>query len=71
MVEDGQSFSEICESLFELRKDRVPPDRTAEQRAEHRKLVLELKRKATAEPNRRHYIKGRQIHSVDIDEKKG
>ena len=39
---------------------------TAEQnRAEHRKLVLELKKKAAAKPNRRHYIKG-----VDIDEKK-
>ena len=43
----------------------LAPDRTAEQRAEHRQLVLQLKKKGNDEPGRRHYIKGGLIFSTD------
>jgi len=36
----------------------LTPDRTAEQRAEHRQLVEQLKKKAEDQPGRHHYIKG-------------
>jgi hypothetical protein len=42
------------------------PDRTAEQQAEHRQLVLQLKKKGQDEPGRRHYIKGGLIFSTDL-----
>ena len=37
----------------------ISPDRTIEQRAAHRKLFEQLKKKKDDEPNKRHYIKGR------------
>ena len=40
-------------------------NRTAEQRAEHRQLVLQLKKKDTDEPGRHHYIKGGAIFSTE------
>ena len=43
----------------------LSPDRTAEQRAQQRELVLELKKKAAADPLKRHFLKGGRIHSVD------
>ena len=43
----------------------LSPDRTAEQRAQQRELVQELKKKTDAEPLKRHFIKGGQIVSVE------
>jgi hypothetical protein len=43
----------------------LSPDRTAEQRAEHRELVQQLKDKVNEEPLRYHYIKGGQLYSTD------
>ena len=43
----------------------ISPDRTAEQRAEQKKLVQERKKKATDEPNKRHFIKEGKVCSVD------
>ncbi|KAL5272549.1 hypothetical protein ACHWQZ_G000676 [Mnemiopsis leidyi] len=43
----------------------ISPDRTIEQREEHKTLVLELKRRQADEPNKRHYIKGNCVCSVE------
>ena len=45
------------------------PDRSREQRALHKELVLELKQKKLDEPTKRHYIKGGLICSVSVDNK--
>ena len=42
----------------------ISPDRSPTQRAERKKLVLELKRKATDEPDKHHFIRGGVIVSV-------
>ena len=42
----------------------ISPDRSEEQRAVHRELVLELKRRADAEPKRRHFIRGGKVCSA-------
>ena len=44
----------------------LTPDRTAEQRAEHRQLVEQLKKKGEDQPGRHHYIKGGQIYSTEL-----
>lgn len=44
----------------------ISPDRTPAQRAEHRLLVVELKRKTKEDKSQRHYIKGGQVCSADI-----
>ncbi len=44
----------------------VSPDRSVEQRAQQKQLVIDLKKKTQAEPEKRHYIKGGQVCSVDI-----
>jgi len=44
----------------------LTPDRTAEQREEHRQLVEQLKKKGEDEPARHHYIKGGQIFSTEL-----
>ena len=44
----------------------ICPDRTAEQRAEQRKLVISRKKKATEEPNKRHFIRGGKVCSEQI-----
>jgi hypothetical protein len=44
----------------------LTPDRTAEQRAEHRQLVEQLKKKGKDEPGRHHYIKAGQIFSTEL-----
>ena len=48
----------------------LTPDRTAEQRAEHRQLVLQLKKKGVDEPARHHYIIGGQICSTELKHSK-
>ena len=45
----------------------LSPDRTSEQRIQQKELVLEMKRRAAAEPQKRHFIRGGQICCVDID----
>ena len=48
----------------------LSPDRTLEQRAEHRELVAQLKKKAEEEPQRYHFIKKGQICSTDKSDSK-
>ena len=52
--------SEKHKSIF------LSPDRSMEQRALQKQLVLDLKKKKQEEPNKRHYIKGAQLCSVDV-----
>jgi hypothetical protein len=42
----------------------ISPDRSPEQRAAHRELVLELKRRAAAEPKMRYFIRGGKVCSA-------
>ena len=44
----------------------ICPDRTLEQRAEQRKLVISRKKKAAEEPNKRHFIRGGRVCSEQI-----
>ena len=43
----------------------LTPDRSREQRLEHRELVAQLKKKVEDEPQRYHYIRGGQLFSSD------
>ena len=56
-------LSEAHKSIF------VVPDRSIEHRAQHKELVIGLKKRREEEPNKRHYIKGGQIFSVDVPKK--
>ena len=51
--------SELFKEVF------ISPDRSVEQRQQQKQLVLELKKKVDEEPNKRHYIKGGLLYSVD------
>ena len=42
----------------------ISPDRTPEQRIEHRELVAELKRRRVDEPAKRHFIRGGNVETV-------
>ncbi len=44
----------------------ITPDRCIEERAEHKQLVQDLRQKRKEEPEKRHYLKGGVICSVDI-----
>lgn len=44
----------------------LTPDRSMEQQALRKQLVLDLKKKKEEQPKRRHYIKGTQLYSVDV-----
>ena len=41
------------------------PDRSVEQRAEHRKLVTELKLRLVDQPGKRHFIRGNTVVSTE------
>ena len=43
----------------------ISPDRSLSERAQQRKLVAEVKKMNTEEPNRKHFLKGGKICSVD------
>ena len=45
----------------------ISPDRSIEQRAEHRKLVLELKQRLLDQPDKRHFIRGNTVVSTEKD----
>lgn len=45
----------------------ICPDRSLEQRVAHRKLVSELRNKQKEEADKRHFIRGDKVYSVDID----
>jgi len=71
MLSSATAVQHILAKSRELRQSDkyktvfLSPDRTIEQRAEHRVLVVQLKNIAEAEPHRRHYIRGGQICSAD------
>ena len=69
----GAVVQEILAKSRQLRQSAehktvfLSADRTAEQRAQHRQLVVELKKiRAADDTGKRHYIRGGQICSVDI-----
>ena len=43
----------------------VSPDSTVEERIHHRELVQQLERKVAKEPQKKHFIKGGRLLSVD------
>ena len=45
----------------------LSPDRTVEQRTEHRKLVSELKQRLVDQPGQRHFIRGNSVVSTQKD----
>ena len=44
----------------------ISPDRSEQERAAHRELVLELKRRAAEDPNIRYYIRNGQVCAVPV-----
>lgn len=44
----------------------LAPDRTLDERAKHRELVLQLKEKIVSDPNRKHFLKGGEVISVKL-----
>ena len=69
----GEIATQLLKKVSALRKSErfkdvyVCPDRTIEQRAQHRKLVSDLKAKIQEEPERTHYIRDGEIWSKDKD----
>ena len=45
----------------------LSPDRSVEQRAEHRKLVSKLKQRLVDQPGKRHFIRGNSVVSTEKD----
>ena len=43
----------------------ISPDRTLEQRQQHREVVTELREKLKADCDRRHFIRGGRVHSEE------
>ena len=43
----------------------ISPDRSPEERAVHKQLVLDLKRKVTENPNKRYFIRTGKICEID------
>ena len=56
--------SSILRTIEKFQKVYICPDRTVEQRAEHKILVLELKNRIIQEPDKHHYIKNGKMFSV-------
>ena len=44
----------------------ISPDRTPEQRLQHKKLVIEMKGKCKDLPGQKHFIRGGTVCSIDI-----
>lgn len=69
----GDIAKQLLKKVSALRKSErfkdvyVCPDRTIEQRAQHRKLLSDLKTKIQEEPERTHYIRNGEIMSKDRD----
>ena len=70
-VSDSNIVQQILRKSRHLRKKDqyktvfISPDRSADERAEHKRLVLELKEKVKQEPDKVHFIHGGQLHSRD------
>ena len=70
-LSSSSAVHQILSSCSKLRQSAnyktvfLSPDRTDEERAKHRQLVLRLKEKTAAEPSKKHYIKGGEIVSVE------
>ena len=43
----------------------IAPDRSLEQQAEHKKLVVEIKKRLVEQPEKRHFIRGNAVISED------
>ena len=62
----SQAVEQSVQQILGNESVYLTPDRTAEQRVEHRTLVEQLKKKGEDEPARHHYIKGGQIFSTEL-----
>ena len=60
VLQQQQSHHDQYKTVF------ISPDRSAHERAEHKRLVLELKEKAGQEPNKIYFIKEGQLCSKAI-----
>ncbi|KAL5259237.1 hypothetical protein ACHWQZ_G003816 [Mnemiopsis leidyi] len=56
--------SKLC-GIEKFKRVFLAPDRTAEERAQHRELVLELKRRAEVEKDKKLFIREGKIHSLE------
>ena len=69
----GEIATQLLKKVSALRQSErfkgvyVCPDRTIEQRPQHRKLVSDLKAKIREEPERTHYIRDGDVLSKDRD----
>ena len=49
------------------RRDYIAPDRSPEEREEHRQLVAQMRRQTNEDPDRRYYLCGGEICMRDKD----
>ena len=65
IVKEVLSRAKYLKNCSGFRGVYISPDRSVEQRAEHRKLVAELKQKLVDQPGKRHFIKGNTVVSTE------
>ena len=58
IVKEILSRAKHLKNCFGFKGVYISPDRSVEQRAEHRKLVLELEQRLVDQPGKRHFIRG-------------
>ena len=68
IVKEVLSRAKCLKNCADFRGVYVSPDRSVEQRAEHRKLVLELKQRLVDQPEKRHFIRGNEVVSAEKNE---
>ena len=68
IVKEVMSRAKHLKNCSGFRGVYISPDRSVEQRAEHRKLVSELKQRLVDQPGKRHFIRGDVIVSTEKNE---
>ena len=67
IVKEVLSRAKHLKNCSDFKGVYLSPDRSVEQRAEHRKLVLELKQRLLDQPGKRHFIRGNSVVSTEKD----
>ena len=65
IVKEVLSRAKYLKDCSGFRGVYISPDRSVEQRAEHRKLVTELKQRLVEQPGKRHFIRGNTVVSAE------
>ena len=65
IVKEVLSRAKYLKNCSGFRGVYISPDRSVEQRAEHRKLVSELKQRLVEQPGKRHFIRGNTVVSAE------